>query len=116
VARDGIRRLISWSNTALVDDQGAVEYVIGTGIDITERERAAQELRESDERYRTLYESSRDGIATANLEGFITECNQAYADMLGYSRRERRRRLLIPARSASRECASGPWPLGERSR
>ncbi len=38
--RDGHRRLIAWSNTALLDADGAVEYVIGTGIDITDRRRA----------------------------------------------------------------------------
>ena len=37
VTRDGNRRLIAWSNTALKNDQGAVEYVIGIGIDITEQ-------------------------------------------------------------------------------
>ena len=37
VARDGGRRLIAWSNAALTDNTGAVEYVIATGIDITER-------------------------------------------------------------------------------
>ncbi len=34
VTKDGSRRLIRWSNTSLLDDRGAVEYVIGTGIDI----------------------------------------------------------------------------------
>lgn len=37
VTRNGARRLITWSNTALLDKQGAVEYLISTGIDITER-------------------------------------------------------------------------------
>ena len=37
VTRDGRRRLIAWSNTALVGADGMVEYVIGTGIDVTER-------------------------------------------------------------------------------
>jgi PAS domain S-box-containing protein len=40
LTKDGRRRLISWSNTALLDEAGAVEYVIGTGTDITERRQA----------------------------------------------------------------------------
>ena len=36
LTKAGDRRLIAWSNTALLDAHGAVEYVIGTGIDMTE--------------------------------------------------------------------------------
>jgi len=43
VSRDGRQRLIRWSNTALLDDEGRVEYVIGTGIDVTERRQAEAE-------------------------------------------------------------------------
>ena len=38
-------RLISWSNTALVDASGRVEHIIATGIDITDHRRAEEELR-----------------------------------------------------------------------
>ncbi|MDI6718898.1 MAG: PAS domain S-box protein [Methanomicrobiales archaeon] len=38
VMRDGSRRLIDWSSTALLDREGRVMHVIGTGIDITGRE------------------------------------------------------------------------------
>jgi PAS domain S-box-containing protein len=44
VTRDGITRLIAWSNTALLGKDGSVEYVIGTGTDITERKRADEEI------------------------------------------------------------------------
>jgi PAS domain S-box-containing protein len=37
LAKDGTRRLISWSNTAFPRENGSVEYVIGTGIDISEQ-------------------------------------------------------------------------------
>ncbi len=40
VTKDGRRRLIAWSNTALLDKNGKVEYVVATGIDITERKEA----------------------------------------------------------------------------
>ncbi len=45
LAKDGGRRLISWSNTALLGNDGSVKYVIGTGIDITERKQLESEWR-----------------------------------------------------------------------
>ena len=49
LAKDGSRRRVSWSNTAILDGNGKVEYVIGTGIDATERMRAQQALQEAKE-------------------------------------------------------------------
>ena len=37
VAKDGARRLIAWSATAHIGEDGSVSHVIGTGIDITDR-------------------------------------------------------------------------------
>ena len=42
LARDGSRRLISWSNAVLLDLDGSVKHVIGTGIDISDRAAAEQ--------------------------------------------------------------------------
>jgi PAS domain S-box-containing protein len=42
--KSGARRLIAWSNTSIPDDEGSVIYVVGTGIDITERKRAEEAL------------------------------------------------------------------------
>ncbi|MFP2898308.1 ATP-binding protein [Corallococcus sp. 4LFB] len=43
LTRKGERRLISWSSNFLRGDSGAIEYIIGTGIDITEHRRTEQE-------------------------------------------------------------------------
>jgi PAS domain S-box-containing protein len=43
VTKDNRRRLIAWSNTVLIDDDGTIEHVVGTGVDITERRLAEQE-------------------------------------------------------------------------
>ena len=43
LTKDGRKRLIKWSNTVIVDQHGEVEFVIATGIDITEK-RATEEL------------------------------------------------------------------------
>lgn len=42
LTRSGERKLIAWSNTVLCDEHGAVEFVIGTGIDITEQRRVEE--------------------------------------------------------------------------
>jgi PAS domain S-box-containing protein len=44
LTRQGERRLVAWSNSALMDDAGEVEYVISIGIDVTDRRRLEQEL------------------------------------------------------------------------
>jgi PAS domain S-box-containing protein len=59
VARDGSRRLIAWSNTALLDDHGDVAFIIATGIDITERTSAEHALRRQARRLEALAEASR---------------------------------------------------------
>src|SRR5690606_24921148 len=37
LTRDGKRRLIEWSNTALTDEHGQVTHVVSSGVDITVR-------------------------------------------------------------------------------
>jgi PAS domain S-box-containing protein len=44
LAKDGSRNLISWSNTALLDAQGEIEFIIATGIDVTEQRRVWNKL------------------------------------------------------------------------
>jgi PAS domain S-box-containing protein len=56
-----------------------------------ENARAEEALRKSEEKYRTLYESSVDGIISTDIKGQILDANQAYLDMLGYSKDELRR-------------------------
>ncbi len=48
VAKDGTRRLIAWSNTVLMNTDGSTQFVIGSGIDITERQQAEEALRKSE--------------------------------------------------------------------
>lgn len=45
LTRDGDRRLIAWSNTVLQDEDGHVDYVVGTGIDITAHAQMESELK-----------------------------------------------------------------------
>ena len=44
IAKDGTRRVISWSNTVLQDESGKVTYIIQSGVDITEAKRLEKEV------------------------------------------------------------------------
>ena len=86
--KNGSKRLIAWSNTCLTDQTGKVEYVIGTGVDITEQRRVEAALRDSAEKYRTLMKHASDIILIADLDGKLIECNSSALSVLKYSREE----------------------------
>ena len=45
ITKEGDRRLVAWCNSTVPDDEGKVEYVIRTGVDITERKEAEDKIR-----------------------------------------------------------------------
>ncbi|MBE9179611.1 PAS domain S-box protein [Oculatella sp. LEGE 06141] len=77
-------RLIDWSNTAIVDHDGVVRYIIGTGIDITERRQAEIALQQVEENYRSIVENAIEGISQTTLDGRYLSANQALARIYGY--------------------------------
>jgi two-component system sensor kinase FixL len=55
------------------------------GKDITERKRAEEAIRESEAKYRSLYESMMDGYVLTGMDGMIVKYNEPYREMTGYS-------------------------------
>jgi PAS domain S-box-containing protein len=88
VTKDGEYRLINWKNAVLFDENHRVEYIIGTGTDVTELRQAEKALQKSEAQFRRLAESNIIGIIFANFNGQITEANDIFLKMLGYSREE----------------------------
>ena len=84
---DGRHLTLELAETALVVN-GRVTGVQGFARDITPRRAAERALRESEERYRRIFQESRDAIYVTTLDGRFEEVNQAFEEMFGYTREQ----------------------------
>ena len=75
------------ANYLAYDDQ---EYLCAYARDITERKRAEEVLRESEERFRVVFESAPFGMVVVDAVGTPLRYNRAFQEMLGYSDQELR--------------------------
>ena len=62
--------------------------LMGVGIDISEKVKSQQELKDSEERYRTLIEQASDGIFISNQEGDYVDANTSATILTGYTKDE----------------------------
>lgn len=76
-------RWIEWKDTAIVDDKGNILEIIGIGRDITEKLKILNDLKESEGRYRNLFERSKDPILIIE-DGKFIDCNPETVSKLGY--------------------------------
>jgi PAS domain S-box-containing protein len=67
---------------------GRITGYVALKEDITEHKVAEQARRESETRFRELFETSKDGIAMVDPEGRFLDCNRAFLDLLGLERKE----------------------------
>jgi PAS domain S-box-containing protein len=84
-ALKGGGRWVSATACALRDSKGHVVGAIEIIRDITERKKFDELLRESEEKYRELYENLRDGLAVVDMNGRIIQFNREFQNMLGYA-------------------------------
>ncbi|MBI5680891.1 MAG: PAS domain S-box protein [Methanobacterium sp.] len=81
----------TWIDAFLVpefDEKGEVKFVIITARDITERKHAEESLRESENKYRGLVNSSVDAVISVDMQMRITMWNPAAERLFGYNEKE----------------------------
>lgn len=84
----GELRSIFAVETVRVDMSGEPEWVVGTNIDVTERKRAEDDMRESERKYRDLINGMNDAVWVIDMDMRFLDLNDAAVRTLGYSRDE----------------------------
>ena len=84
IAKDGRTVILEGSASLMHDNSGQPIGFRGLFRDVTEHKKAEQALRESEERYRKLFDSVADFIFTHDVEGRFITINRATAENLGF--------------------------------
>jgi len=87
ITKDGRSIPTEYTGSAIRDNEGKPKYIIAVGRDVTERKRAEQALRESEEKFRGLAEQSPNMIFI-NKKGRVVYANRRCEEIMGYKREE----------------------------
>jgi len=81
----GVMWISFYGSLIKIGDKTLLQFL---GQDITDRKRAEQNLKKSEEKYRLLFENSPNAIILANSKGIILDINHVYEKLFGFKRNE----------------------------
>ncbi|MBN1436830.1 MAG: PAS domain S-box protein [Sedimentisphaerales bacterium] len=89
-------RWLAWADRAIRDNKGNITAILRVGRDVTERRNAEQArqqaeevLARSEQQYRTIFESTTDGLVVLDIDAaVVVDANPAACTMYGYDREE----------------------------
>lgn len=88
IHKDGRIVWLITSGVPIMDDNGEWIGYRGADIDITNHRMAEEALQISEKRYRRLFEMNLAGVYHTTLDGEVIDCNESFAQMLGYESRK----------------------------
>lgn len=84
----GEKRLLSITKTPKLDEEGRVEHLVCSAIDITEQKEAEQKLLEQKAHYESLFTNTHDAIVYFDTSHKIFNVNHQFEKMFGYTLQE----------------------------
>ncbi|MFH1135592.1 MAG: PAS domain S-box protein [Pseudomonadota bacterium] len=106
ICRDGRRVWMAWTNRPTLDERGQLLEILAIGTDITLLKKIEQELKESEEKFRRLFEAESDAILLLETEtDGLLEANPAAVRLFGYNRDE-----LLALKAAHLTAGPGTTP------
>lgn len=88
ISRDGNEVSIDHSASPIRDEKGNITGVVLVVNDVSDRRIAENALRESENRYRNLFDNATDAIIVQSLKGSIMSVNNEACRLLGYEKKE----------------------------
>jgi PAS domain S-box-containing protein len=88
VTKTGKRINVSLSISPIKDSSGRIVGISGIARDITERKLAEEALRESEEKFRSVFRDAGVGMVIVSPEGRFLAANRTFCDCLGYTEEE----------------------------
>ena len=85
---NGERVWIAWTNKPIFDKNGRLQEILCVGNDISDRKQAEEDLRESEDRFKTLSDKSPLGISLISADGHYEYVNPAFIEIFGYDLNE----------------------------
>ncbi len=79
--------LLGLVSAVIIDINGA-KHILSTTRDITERKRAEAKIKESEQKYRTIFENVQDVFYQTDLAGFVVEMSPSISGLCEYNREE----------------------------
>ena len=85
IDKNGAERPIADSGAPIRNEKGEITGVVLVFRDQTEERAYQKQIRESEKRYKALYNSIRDAILVTDINRTIVDCNTAFAELFEYS-------------------------------
>lgn len=83
ITKNGNIQLINWNNSVIKNDQNEITGILSIGVDITERNKAENEIKKSENKFKSIFDNSPLGILYYNYKGIILDCNETFVSIIG---------------------------------